>query len=117
MGAAIGGLHGAVHHFGAEGTNGQSRADHGPGSPTDVVLVGATAWLRALAGGCPLRHRGSSYQPVHRPGPGIRAVARSHGASAAGTPGGRLPAERPCPVSYTHLRAHETVLDLVCRLL
>ena len=25
--------------------------------------------------------------------------------------------ERPDPVSYTHLRAHETVLDLVCRLL
>ena len=25
--------------------------------------------------------------------------------------------ERPGPVSYTHLRAHETVLDLVCRLL
>mgnify|MGYP003381543559 CR=1 FL=1 len=24
---------------------------------------------------------------------------------------------RPTPVSYTHLRAHETVLDLVCRLL
>src|SRR5665811_2551846 len=24
---------------------------------------------------------------------------------------------RPYPVSYTHLRAHETVLDLVCRLL
>ena len=23
----------------------------------------------------------------------------------------------PEPVSYTHLRAHETVLDLVCRLL
>ena len=23
----------------------------------------------------------------------------------------------PQPVSYTHLRAHETVLDLVCRLL
>ena len=23
----------------------------------------------------------------------------------------------PDPVSYTHLRAHETVLDLVCRLL
>ena len=22
-----------------------------------------------------------------------------------------------CPVSYTHLRAHETVLDIVCRLL
>ena len=31
---------------------------------------------------------------------------------AAATPMGRLAA-----VSYTHLRAHETVLDLVCRLL
>ena len=26
-------------------------------------------------------------------------------------------AQRAGPVSYTHLRAHETVLDLVCRLL
>ena len=26
-------------------------------------------------------------------------------------------AQRVLPVSYTHLRAHETVLDLVCRLL
>ena len=26
-------------------------------------------------------------------------------------------ADRVGPVSYTHLRAHETVLDLVCRLL
>ena len=26
-------------------------------------------------------------------------------------------ATRLIPVSYTHLRAHETVLDLVCRLL
>ena len=25
--------------------------------------------------------------------------------------------DTPGPVSYTHLRAHETVLDLVCRLL
>ena len=25
--------------------------------------------------------------------------------------------DHPEPVSYTHLRAHETVLDLVCRLL
>ena len=25
--------------------------------------------------------------------------------------------EQTMPVSYTHLRAHETVLDLVCRLL
>ena len=27
------------------------------------------------------------------------------------------PDETLAPVSYTHLRAHETVLDLVCRLL
>ena len=30
---------------------------------------------------------------------------------------GRDPEVRATPVSYTHLRAHETVLDLVCRLL
>ena len=29
----------------------------------------------------------------------------------------RRMADRSSPVSYTHLRAHETVLDLVCRLL
>ena len=29
----------------------------------------------------------------------------------------RLRADCASPVSYTHLRAHETVLDLVCRLL
>ncbi|MBW6153769.1 hypothetical protein KZ844_29025 [Pseudomonas aeruginosa] len=29
----------------------------------------------------------------------------------------RLPACRNRPVSYTHLRAHETSQDLVCRLL
>src|SRR5664280_3133869 len=30
---------------------------------------------------------------------------------------GHKPAPVAVPVSYTHLRAHETVLDLVCRLL
>ena len=30
---------------------------------------------------------------------------------------GTMDARGYCPVSYTHLRAHETVLDLVCRLL
>ena len=29
----------------------------------------------------------------------------------------KQPVRRLWPVSYTHLRAHETVLDLVCRLL
>ena len=31
--------------------------------------------------------------------------------------GGRCVVNHLDPVSYTHLRAHETVLDLVCRLL
>ena len=31
--------------------------------------------------------------------------------------GGTTTYNNPVPVSYTHLRAHETVLDLVCRLL
>ena len=30
---------------------------------------------------------------------------------------GEAPLDQVAPVSYTHLRAHETVLDLVCRLL
>ena len=34
-----------------------------------------------------------------------------------GAPGQVGPRRTPEPVSYTHLRAHETVLDLVCRLL
>ena len=29
----------------------------------------------------------------------------------------KIPSGSMIPVSYTHLRAHETVLDLVCRLL
>src|SRR5665811_796940 len=46
-----------------------------------------------------------------RRGPAARS-ARS------GPARGDLPGRtRVCAVSYTHLRAHETVLDLVCRLL
>ena len=41
-------------------------------------------------------------------------VADKH--SIGGTPGART-TMIVVPVSYTHLRAHETVLDLVCRLL
>src|SRR5664280_3164284 len=39
---------------------------------------------------------------------GSVATSRSAGGPSSGS---------PRPVSYTHLRAHETVLDLVCRLL
>ena len=39
------------------------------------------------------------------------------GGLAAGTGAGDRVEDDVAPVSYTHLRAHETVLDLVCRLL
>src|SRR5664280_1370928 len=54
--------------------------------------------------------------PSPRPAsPVRRAAGGSHhpGCSCARP----APAQRQGPVSYTHLRAHETVLDLVCRLL
>ena len=48
-------------------------------------------------------------------------VARITGVDRANEGVGRLVVESRLPklgtVSYTHLRAHETVLDLVCRLL
>ena len=49
----------------------------------------------------------------------LALLAQSANAAAAIDAARRRPAMRiqPTPVSYTHLRAHETVLDLVCRLL
>src|SRR5665811_2543187 len=43
-------------------------------------------------------------------------VLRGLGGDQRG-PGQEAQGTAPDPVSYTHLRAHETVLDLVCRLL
>ena len=52
---------------------------------------------------------------------GEKTVHGRHSAPKMSRNDGGVPveAERPSfdPVSYTHLRAHETVLDLVCRLL
>ena len=51
---------------------------------------------------------------------GLRELLEMSGdIEVVGESGSALEAERriPAPVSYTHLRAHETVLDLVCRLL
>ena len=50
----------------------------------------------------------------HESGYGTEAVER---ASRGGTRALWRAASGTIPVSYTHLRAHETVLDLVCRLL
>ena len=49
----------------------------------------------------------------------VNTMAAEHGISADGVAEvGVAPVQNHIiPVSYTHLRAHETVLDLVCRLL
>ena len=46
----------------------------------------------------------------------VMAIDRSF-AAALQKAARSLESDAPDPVSYTHLRAHETVLDLVCRLL
>ena len=71
-------------------------------------------------------HLGGPDHDVGRPDDHL-GRAHHHRGSHQGDPGERLPRpadrdgppdpHRPGPVSYTHLRAHETVLDLVCRLL
>src|SRR5664280_2056073 len=77
----------------------------------DVALVGGGGWHRLL-----LCVRSG-------PRPGDRRLSPDHGNGAnAATLGLWIVAEpgtlqdRAGAVSYTHLRAHETVLDLVCRL-
>ena len=51
-------------------------------------------------------------------GSGDRAAHAGRGTGVARTTLAQIQRDRaPAPVSYTHLRAHETVLDLVCRLL
>ena len=53
---------------------------------------------------------------LERDAPDPPPVDRATGSSGGGLPLGNL-LETIGPVSYTHLRAHETVLDIVCRLL
>ena len=66
-------------------------------------LVGSVRCVKETEGDVIAAHR----KRQHRPLVGVVLVNRRHFA-------GRV---TPEPVSYTHLRAHETVLDLVCRLL
>src|SRR5664280_2946989 len=82
-----------------------------------ALMLGA-----ALAWGCAARWR--ARLGVHRTiTAGRRDAARDPFFQHADATGGGVPPARAWPradvhpVSYTHLRAHETVLDLVCRLL
>src|SRR5664280_1951714 len=71
------------------------------GSLTRLIPLGLTAFIN---------QDGPSPWPLAPPAlPGFPATTRR----SASVPRHRYSA----PVSYTHLRAHETVLDLVCRLL
>ena len=55
-------------------------------------------------------------QAEPQPGP-VRALCPRRGLGARRRRLSEGPPRTAGPVSYTHLRAHETVLDLVCRLL
>src|SRR5665213_118723 len=57
-------------------------------------------WFRSVAQPCQPSPKGSSGRPAHCPFRGLLGVHSRYG-----------------PVSYTHLRAHETGRNLVCRLL
>src|SRR5665811_661285 len=53
----------------------------------------------------------SRWTGPHSPPRAVSTGPSTHGRASP------VPARGSSPVSYTHLRAHETVLDLVCRLL
>ena len=55
-------------------------------------------------------------QVVDAHGKGV-GLLKDHAHALAQQAGVRAPEDALAAVSYTHLRAHETVLDLVCRLL
>ena len=71
------------------------------------------AWIKNLA--ATFSHASATADPDSKRGNALVAEIGPHLWDEAA----RLPAAppEPAPVSYTHLRAHETVLDLVCRLL
>src|SRR5665811_2460630 len=56
-------------------------------------------------------------EPATRATPSYRSATTQSRRATTTCLYGMLEVRRPQPVSYTHLRAHETVLDLVCRLL
>eukprot|EP00657_Telonema_sp_P-1_P001388 TRINITY_DN133_c0_g1_i1.p1 TRINITY_DN133_c0_g1~~TRINITY_DN133_c0_g1_i1.p1 ORF type:complete len:106 (-),score=23.03 TRINITY_DN133_c0_g1_i1:53-370(-) len=64
---------------------------------------------QALGETCRLPVSGRNYREKPLDPPSWTKRKTAHDESHAGLP--------RTPVSYTHLRAHETVLDLVCRLL
>ena len=71
----------------------------------DVIIVGAGPGGSSAA--CSLAERGFR----------VLLIDKEHFPREKVCGDGIAPRAVHSPVSYTHLRAHETVLDLVCRLL
>src|SRR5664280_2390261 len=76
--------------------------------PPVTALAPPTAWAQGDGSGGPI----TGQAPARRT---RRSAALGFQRYLAGPSPDSL--QRHTPVSYTHLRAHETVLDLVCRLL
>src|SRR5659263_123966 len=92
--------------FGGSGEGEPRVADHLVEIPADVAgsrVSYQTGRGRAKTAGCEEDHRGRQH-PAHRDPLGPNGAVEPLGV------------EGQHPVSYTHLRAHETRHDLVCRL-
>src|SRR5450759_5802557 len=116
----------AVVRRGRSAGRGGHLSPAGTGTGVRVGNRAAVGRFRALArlAGLPRRGGRRPSGPARRPtSPGSwsafptdRAVARRRHVPTAGGQGSSA-VDRGGPVSYTHLRAHETRHDLVCRLL
>ena len=93
-----------------------ARPTSSPGAGTATVAAGR---MTSGTGGGGVGGRGCSQAARPRRDSRIRgkAVECRMGMAGKSRRPGRPRGEMLVPVSYTHLRAHETVLDLVCRLL
>src|SRR5664280_1456426 len=97
------------------------------GDPTTRLILGNSLSMRSRRGRTPYPHAGSGLGRSDTNRRGDRS-GRTENPQRGSPTGGDLvcgsycsvgagPRRSHCAVSYTHLRAHETVLDLVCRLL
>src|SRR5664280_3169921 len=87
-----------------------------PTSPTRCSPSWPGATPRLAAAARPAAAPDTDHELSDRPPDRLQVRHAGHPVPERGPP----PPARdptPAPVSYTHLRAHETVLDLVCRLL
>src|SRR5665811_2446106 len=78
------------------------RADFARELGSVIIMIDLTIGYTAIQSMAKWARRNGVILHLHRAGHGTYTRQKTHGVNS---------------VSYTHLRAHETVLDLVCRLL